>query len=77
MDDIITVLAEEHGCLDTVKVTLLVLMDSLLSLYFTFHTKIDLNLIVFFSNPFIAEKYTSVTVRCGLSLWFHLKGILL
>uniref|UniRef100_A0A671S069 TBC domain-containing protein kinase-like protein n=1 Tax=Sinocyclocheilus anshuiensis TaxID=1608454 RepID=A0A671S069_9TELE len=32
MDDIITVLAEEHGCLDTVKVSLLIIMDSLSSL---------------------------------------------
>jgi len=47
MDDIITVLAEEHGCLDTVKVSLLVLLDSLLYFHITFHTKIDLNLIIF------------------------------
>lgn len=64
MDDIITVLAEEHGCLDTVKVSLLVLMDSLSSLYFTFHTKIDLNLTVFlfFSKPFTAGQKSTQSV---------------
>lgn len=63
MDDIITVLAEEHGCLDTVKVSLLILMDRLSSLYFTFHTKIDLNLTFFvFSKPFTAGQKSTQSV---------------
>lgn len=70
MDDIITVLAEEHGCLDTVKVSLLVLMDSLSSLYFTFHTKIDLNLTVFlfFLNLLLQDR--KVHNQCHSKMWF-------
>lgn len=68
MDDIVTVLAEEHGCLDTVKVCLLVLMDSLLSLYFAFHTKINPNLIVF-SLILLLQKST---LSCHSKMWFIL-----
>lgn len=68
MDDIITVLAEEHGCLDTVKVSLLILMDRLSSLYFTFHTKIDLNLTVFFLNLLLQDR--KVHNQCHSKMWF-------
>uniref|UniRef100_A0A8C2JA89 TBC domain-containing protein kinase-like protein n=1 Tax=Cyprinus carpio TaxID=7962 RepID=A0A8C2JA89_CYPCA len=64
MDDIITVLDEEHGCLDTIKVSLLFLMDSLSSLYFTFLAKI-FDYVFFYCRT---EEYTiSVMVGSALS----------
>lgn len=70
MDDIITVLAEEHGCLDTVKVSLLVLMDTfivVLYIPYKYRSQFDC-FFVFFLNLLLQDR--KVHNQCHSKMWF-------